>query len=274
MENVHVLDKWFKLDKLPTTLCAGCGNGIVFQSLARALEKTGVDQNDVIVVTGVGCSSRANIFMDVTGPQTTHGRPIAFATGMKMTNPRLKVIVVAGDGDATSIGGNHFIQACRRNIDMTIIVCNNSNYGMTGGQYSATTPTDSYTKTSVYGHIEPNFDVCALAQGAGATYVARSTTYHVNGLVNQIAAALDHKGLSVVEAMCDCVTLFGRLNKRGTPADMILRWKDVCVPVERAKAMTQEELAGKLVIGKLYENNTIPEYTEQYAKLIERARGN
>ena len=272
MERYNVLDKYFKQDKLPTTLCAGCGNGIVFQSLARALESCGIDQNNVIVVTGVGCSSRANIFMDVTGPQTTHGRPIAFATGIKMANPKLKVIVVAGDGDATSIGGNHFIHACRRNIDITVIMCNNSNYGMTGGQYSATTPTGSYTKTSVYGHMEPNFNVCKLAEGAGATYVARCTTYHVNEMVKLMAGALEHKGLSVVEAMCDCVSLYGRLNKLGTPADMVLRWKDICVSKSKAEQMGADERAGKLIIGKLYENNELPEYTEQYAKLIERAK--
>ena len=126
-------------------------------------------------------------------------------------------------------------------------MCNNSNYGMTGGQYSATTPTGSYTKTSVYGHMEPNFNVCKLAEGAGATYVARCTTYHVNEMVKLMAGALEHKGLSVVEAMCDCVSLYGRLNKLGTPADMVLRWKDICVSKSKAEQMGADELAGKLI---------------------------
>jgi 2-oxoglutarate ferredoxin oxidoreductase subunit beta len=268
----HVLDKFFKYDKLPTTLCPGCGNGIVFQALARAIDKLGYSHDEIIVFTGVGCASRACVFMDVTGAQTIHGRPITFATGAKMANPNLKVFVVAGDGDATSIGGNHFIHACRRNIDLNIIVCNNSNYGMTGGQYSASTPTGSMTKTSVLGHIEPCFDVCKLAEGAGATFVARSTTYHIGQMVDLIVKGAQHKGVSVIDAMCDCPTQYGRFNKLGDAAGMIKRWKDVSVGVEKAKNLSDDELKDKIVIGKLYENTELPEFTERYAELVSRAK--
>lgn len=271
-ENVHVFDRYLRQDKLPHMWCAGCGNGIVLNSLIRAVDRTGVDQNDVVVVAGIGCSSRANGYTDFCGAHTNHGRAIAYATGIKMHNPKLKVIVVTGDGDCTSIGGNHFIHAARRNIDLTVVVFNNNNYGMTGGQYSPTTPNGAKTKTSVYGNMEPNFDICELAKGSGATYVARATTYHVTSMINYLTKALDHKGLSVVEAICDCPTLFGRVNKLGNATAMMLRHKELSVPVEKARSMSPEELKGKLVIGEFINSDERPEYTAQYEQLIQKAK--
>lgn len=272
MSDVHVFDKFLRKDKLPHIWCSGCGNGIVMNALLRAIEKTGVDQNNVVVVAGIGCSSRANGYMDFCGLHTNHGRALAYATGVKMQNPDLKVIVVTGDGDCTSIGGNHFIHACRRNIDITAVVFNNSNYGMTGGQYSPTTPTDSKTKTSVYGNIDTPFDICKLAEASGASYVARSTTYHATMLASQLQEAITHKGFSVVEAICDCPTLYGRFNKLGDAATMLLQQKERAVDIKTAGNMTEEELFGKLVVGKFVQNTDRPEYTEQYEALISKVK--
>ena len=272
-EKKHVFDKYMLTEKLPHMWCPGCGNGIVLQAIIRAIDKAGLGQNNVVIVDGIGCSSRANGYTDFCGIQANHGRAIAYATGIKMHDPRLDVIVITGDGDCTSIGGNHFIHGARRNIDLTVICFNNSNYGMTGGQFSPATPEGSITKTSVYGSIEPQFDVCTLAEAAGATYVARSTTYHAQQLTALITKAILHKGFSVVEAECDCTSLFGRLNKRGTPADMLLRWRDIAVPVEKARDMSEEELAGKLLIGEFVDRTDREEYTRRYARLIEKAQG-
>ncbi|MDR1125794.1 MAG: 2-oxoacid:ferredoxin oxidoreductase subunit beta [Deltaproteobacteria bacterium] len=268
----HIFDKYLRREKLPHMWCPGCGNGIVTQALLRAIEAAGAAQDEVVIVSGVGCSSRANGYLDFCGIHTTHGRPIAFATGVKMASPRLKVIVITGDGDCASIGGNHFIHAARRNIDLTVVVYNNSNYGMTGGQYSPTTPLGSLSKTSPLGNIEPHFDVCSLAGAAGATYVARSSTYHVQALIRQLTAAVRHNGFAVVEAMCDCPTLYGRLNRQGDAAAMLLRWKEICLPREKARSASPEELEGKIVIGEFVNSAERPEYTASYDQLIQQAK--
>ena len=269
----HVFDKYLRQDKLPHIWCAGCGNGIVTNALIRAIEKSGLQQDDVVIVAGIGCSSRANGYLDFCGLHTNHGRALAYATGVKMANLKLKVIVVTGDGDCTSIGGNHFIHACRRNLDITTIVYNNSNYGMTGGQFSPTTPTGSRTKTSVYGNIDTPFDICELAKASGATYVSRATTYHVTMLIQQMTEAIQHKGFSVVEAACSCPTLFGRLNKQGNAPQMMQRLKDDAVMLQQTEKMTEHELQGKLVIGKFVERTDRPEYSARYAELIETVQG-
>lgn len=271
-QEVHVIDKYMLANKLPHMWCSGCGNGIVLNSLIRAIDRTDVNQDDIILVAGIGCSSRANGYTDFCGLHTNHGRAIAYASGVKMHNPKLKVIVVTGDGDCTSIGGNHFIHACRRNIDMTVVVFNNNNYGMTGGQYSPTTPIDSKTKTSVYGNIEPPFDVCNLAKSAGATYVARSTTYNVNALTNYLEKAINHNGFSVVEAICDCPTLYGKNNKLGDATAMLKLQKEASITIEKAQQLSEEELIGKIVVGEFINNQTRQEYTSKYEQLIEKVK--
>ena len=272
MSTVHVFDKFLRQNKLPHIWCSGCGNGIVMNALLRAIDKTDVDQNDVVVVAGIGCSSRANGYMDFCGLHTNHGRALAYASGVKMHNPKLKVIVVTGDGDCTSIGGNHFIHACRRNIDIITVVFNNSNYGMTGGQYSPTTPTNTKTKTSVLGNVDTPFDICKLAEAAGASYVARSTTYHATMLVKQLEEAILHKGFSVVEAICDCSTLYGRFNELGDAPAMLLEHKERAVDAAKAASMSEEELQGKIVIGKFVARTDRTEYTDQYEGLINLAK--
>lgn len=267
----HVYDRYLRQDKLPHIWCSGCGNGIVTNALIRAVDKAGIDPDQVVVIAGVGCSSRANGYLNFCGLHTNHGRPLAYATGVKMANPKLHVIVVTGDGDCASIGGNHFIHACRRNLDITPVIYNNDNYGMTGGQYSPTTPTGAKSKTTVYGNIDAPFDLCQLAQAAGATYVARSTVYHVQMLTDQITKGLQHKGFSVIEAMSSCPTLFGRLNKLGGPAEMLQHFKDQSIMLAQARKLQPEEIAGKLVLGTFVNRTDRPEYAAQYEQLKKAA---
>ena len=195
-------------------------------SLIKALSNLGYDKDKVCIVSGIGCSSRAPGYMDFNTLHTTHGRALAFATGIKLANPDLKVIVISGDGDATAIGGNHLIHACRRNIDITTIVFNNNIYGMTGGQYSPTTPTNELGTTAPHGNIDKPFDVAALAGAAGATYTARTTAYHAMQMTKLIEKALDHNGFSLVEAISICPTYYGRKNKKGSAVDMMNFLKD------------------------------------------------
>jgi 2-oxoglutarate ferredoxin oxidoreductase subunit beta len=269
--DIDVIDKYMRTSKLPHIWCPGCGNGIVVNALIRAMNNLDLKPEETVIVSGIGCSSRTTGYVNTCGLHSVHGRALAYATGIKMYRPELKVIALMGDGDCTSIGGNHWIHAARRNIDITAVVFNNDNYGMTGGQYSPTTPVGSKTKTSPYGHMEPPFDICNLSKSAGATYVARSTTYHVNTLIKYLENALSHKGFSMVEAICDCPTLYGRMNKKGNPAQMLLSQKERAVPVNIAQTMSEEELRGKVVVGEFI-NIQRPEYTEQYMNIIRKAQ--
>ena len=180
----HIINKYFRPGRLPHIWCPGCGNGIILGSIAKAIDKLGLDQDTTSIVSGIGCSSRSSGYLDFNTVHTAHGRALTFATGIKLAKPDLNVIVCTGDGDATAIGGNHFIHAARRNIDLTVILFNNNIYGMTGGQYSPMTPPNSKATTAPYGTIEPAFDIVGLAKGAGATFVARTTTYHVQQMVD------------------------------------------------------------------------------------------
>ncbi|HAL87211.1 MAG TPA: 2-oxoacid:ferredoxin oxidoreductase subunit beta [Deferribacteraceae bacterium] len=255
--------KYLRAGKIPHIWCPGCGYGIIMKSLIRAIDATGIDKDDIVLTSGIGCASRLPGYMDFNTLHTTHGRSLAFATGVKVANPKLKVIALGGDGDMTAIGGNHFIHACRRNIDITCFVFNNYIYGMTGGQYSPTTPKNSKATTAPYGNADNQFDIAQLAIGAGATFVARTTTYHAVPMEKLIKQALDHKGFSVVEIMAGCPTGYGRKNKQGSPANMILWQKENAVPANKAKEMSEEEMAGKFAIGVLHEVQKT-EYVEAY----------
>lgn len=270
MSNIY--SKYLVEKKLPTMWCPGCGNGIVLQAIIRAIDEMDLDLDKVVFVSGIGCSSRAVNYLNFDCMHTNHGRAIAFATGIKMANPELKVIVITGDGDCASIGGNHLIHAARRNIDLTVICMNNSNYGMTGGQYSPTTPLDSITKTSVYGSYEPPFDLCELTQSAGATYVARACTYLPVQMKDLIKKAINHHGLSFVDCASDCPSLYGRLNRLGDAAKMMLNWKDRLVSVKQAEKMSSEELTNKVIWGEFVNNSDRKEYTDVYKENIRRAK--
>jgi len=262
-------EKYLRKNKFPLIWCAGCGHGIVLKAMLRAIDRVNLDKNNVVVVSGIGCSSRAPGYLDFNTLHTTHGRAIAFATGVKIANPKLDVIVITGDGDATAIGGNHYIHAARRNIDLTVILFNNNIYGMTGGQVSPTTPRSMKASTAVYGNIEHPFNISGLAEAAGASFVARGTVYDAIKLDRMIEKAIRKKGFSVVEAISTCPTAFGRRNRIGRPADMIHWIKDNSVSIEKSKQMTADELRDKIITG-IFVDVEKPEFTAEYAALRER----
>ncbi len=262
---------YFRKDRLPHIWCPGCGHGTITGALVRAIDRLGLDKNKVCLVSGIGCSSRAVGYLDFDTLHTAHGRAIAFATGIKLARPDLKVIVMTGDGDCAAIGGNHFIHAARRNIDITTVVMNNNIYGMTSGQYSPMTPRGMTGTTAPYGNLEHAFDLCELAKAAGASYVARSTSFHVPLLVDLIEKAIQVKGFSVVEAITQCPTYLGRKNKIGSAVDMLGWIKDSTVNVKAAAAMSPDRTAGKLLIGELH-NKPSAEYTAEYTELIHRVQ--
>ncbi|WP_347487968.1 2-oxoacid:ferredoxin oxidoreductase subunit beta [Desulfoscipio sp. XC116] len=264
------LERYLRIEKFPHIWCPGCGNGIVLGSMLRAVKRLDLDQDQTVIVGGIGCSSRAVGYLDFNTLHTTHGRAIAFATGIKMARPDLKVIVITGDGDATAIGGNHFIHAARRNIDITLLLFNNSIYGMTGGQYSPLTPVNKKATTAPYGVIEPSFDIAELARVAGASYVGRSTTYHSSLLTGLIMEGIENKGFSLVEAVTACPTAYGRRNSMKDGLEMLLWQKENAVQIQQAKKMNPEELAGKIIIGRLH-SQAAPEYTDMYEQLINRS---
>lgn len=265
--SAHVQD-YLRMNKMPHIWCPGCGTGIALGAVVRAVHNMGYDRNNVMLITGIGCSARTNAIVDFNTFQTTHGRAISFATGFKLARPEMKVIVITGDGDGSGIGGNHLIHTCRRNIDITQVLINNSIYGMTGGQYSPLTPTGKIATTAPYGMVEPAFDVCKLTEGAGATYVARSTVYHVTLLEKLVTNALDHEGYSFVEAVTQCPIGYGRRNKMKTPVEMMKWQKEHAVNIKAAGSMTPEQLEGKFVIGE-FVNKKAPEYSKAYREIIE-----
>lgn len=254
---------------LPHIWCAGCGNGIVLGSLARALAALELPRHKVVVVTGIGCWGKADDYFATNALHGTHGRALAFATGIKAARPELTVVVLMGDGDGATIGGNHLIHAARRNIDLTAIVVNNKNYGMTGGQVSATTPFGAITSTTTYGNPERDFDLCRLVDAAGANYVARSTVYHVTQLDRLIQEGIQKKGFSFIEVMSPCPTHFGRRNKLGQAVEMMEMLRKQAVPANTPAA--QKELPeGAFLIGKLRERN-IPDFNTAYEEIRQKA---
>ncbi len=260
--------EYLRQAKFPHIWCAGCGNGIVMGAIIRAIDSQGLDPKKTVIVSGIGCSSRAPGYMNFDTLHTAHGRALAFATGVKMAKPELNVIVISGDGDSSAIGGNHLIHACRRNIDITMIIINNNIYGMTSGQYSPLTPTGALATTAVYGNIDRTFDLMGLTGGAGATYCARATVYHVPQLKTYIENGLKNKGFSVIEAVSTCPTYFGRRNKVGDAAKMIHWVKENSEMLK--KDVTEYEKP--FVVGE-FVKKTAPEYTESYEKVIEKAGG-
>jgi 2-oxoglutarate ferredoxin oxidoreductase subunit beta len=257
--------------KFPNVWCSGCGIGIVMAALIRAVDRMELNKDDVAVVSGIGCTGRMPVYMDFNTMHTTHGRALAFATGLKLAQPRLNVIVVMGDGDALAIGGNHFIHSARRNINLTAIVVNNSIYGMTGGQYSPTTPMNLLASTAPYGNIEQPMQICDLAIAAGASFVARSTVYHAIELDHMIEQAINKQGFSLIEAVSYCHTTFGRINKLGSAVDMMRMLKEKSMSISAADKLSPEERSGKIVRGVLY-NQDKPEFTMLYDEVIERAQ--
>jgi 2-oxoglutarate ferredoxin oxidoreductase subunit beta len=258
--------------RFPHLWCAGCGIGIVMGSILRSVQKLELNQDDVAVISGIGCTGRMPVYMDFNTMHTTHGRALAFATGLKLAQPQMEIIVVMGDGDALAIGGNHFIHAARRNIDLTAIVVNNNIYGMTGGQSSPTTPLDALSSTAPYGHIEQPFPICELAMAAGASFVARSTVYHVNELDKLVERAVRKQGFSALEVVSYCHTTFGRANQLKSPVEMMRLLKDNSVTIRAAEKLGEDPNGARIVRG-VFRDEEKPEFTELYDQVIERAQG-
>lgn len=260
-----------KNKKFPTIWCSGCGLGVIMGALIRAIDHLGLEKDQVALVAGIGCTARMPVYMDFNTLHTTHGRALAFATGLKIARPDMKVIAIMGDGDALAIGGNHFIHAARRNIGITALVVNNSIYGMTGGQYSPTTPVGMRATTAPYGNVEPPFPICDLAIAAGASYVARSTAFHALELDKYLSEAIANEGFSLVEAVSYCHTTYGRINKLGTAAEMMRSLKDNSVPKSSFDKLSPDEQQAntKIVRGVLQKKNR-PEYTQIYDLLVQQ----
>ncbi len=263
----QLTQEFLRTKKLPHIWCPGCGNGIVTAALVRAIERADFDQRDVVIVSGIGCSSRAAGYLNFNTLHTTHGRALAFATGLKLSRPELKLFVIMGDGDCSAIGGNHFIHSARRNIDLNAIVVNNHIYGMTGGQHSPLTPPGKKATTAPHGTLEREFNLLDLARGAGATFGARGNAAQPRQLEQLITRASDHKGFAVVEALSPCPIAYGRRNKLGGPADMLKALKDKSISIERAAGKEESELEGKTITGVIYQDD-VPEYTAEYYRSI------
>ncbi len=251
LEQEHSISSYLREDRMPHIWCPGCGLGTALYCFLSGLRKSGLLLDKVVMVSGIGCTGRAAGYVKLDSFHTTHGRAIPFATGLKLANPGLKVVVFSGDGDLTAIGGNHFIHAARRNIDMTVICVNNFNFGMTGGQMGPTTPLTARTPTSPYGNFEQPFNVPYLATASGAVYVARWTVMHVRRLEQAVTEALLKKGFSLVEVISPCPTVYGRMNRKPTGLDQMRHYRENSIIRHGADPKDVDiDLDGKIIVGK------------------------
>ncbi len=270
MDAEHPIDNIIRTERIPHVWCPGCGIGTSVNCFARALEKTELDLDKVCVVSGIGCTGRVAGYVKLDSFHTTHGRGIPFAVGLKLANPELNVVVYSGDGDLTAIGGNHFIHAARRNIDITVVCVNNFIYGMTGGQVAPTTPLGSTTSTSPFGNLEHPFNIPHLAAASGAVYVARWTSLHVKRLEKSMIEALTKPGFTVVEVISPCPTVYGRRNKLGDGMHMLNFFHDNCeIRHGEDPANVAIDKIGKIIVGKFIDIDK-PTYTQQVQALIAR----
>ncbi len=261
---------------MPHIWCEGCGNGILLNGFIEALEELQLDTDKIVVVSGIGCIGRIAGYVNVDSFHTTHGRALPLATGVKLANPDLKVVVISGDGDLFAIGGNHFIHASRRNMDIKVICANNFNYGMTGGQYGPTTPLKSWTTTTPYGNIEHPFNLVQLAAASGAVYVARWTTLQVRQLKNSVKRAIQKEGFSFIEVVSPCPELYGRYNKLGSPIDVMKRYKSIS-QVQHGSDPAKSEITPDRIITGEFVNVEKPSYgrllREMTTKVQEKLEG-
>ena len=247
----HPLRKFTRPQVTKTTNCPGCGNGIIIQAILRAIDELGLSMDDFVFVAGIGCSGwiPSPLFAADT-MHTTHGRPIAYATGVKAALPDKNVFVASGDGDLSAIGGNHLIHAARRNINLTVVLVNNGIYGMTGGQTAPTSPRGLTTITSPYGNVEHPFDISSLVASAGASYVARWTTYQPRQMTKSIKKGIEKKGFALIEAFSQCPVQYGRASKLGKSVEILKHFKDNSIKIDKAATMAPHELEGKIVVGE------------------------
>jgi 2-oxoglutarate ferredoxin oxidoreductase subunit beta len=272
-EEPHPMESLLRMERIPHIWCPTCGIGTAVTAFATALEKLEWDLDKVCVVSGIGCTGRVAGYMRLDSFHTTHGRPVAFATGVKLGNPDLKVVVVSGDGDLIAIGGNHFIHAARRNIDMTVICVNNFIYAMTGGQVAPTTPITGYATTSPYGNFEQPFNIPHLAESCGAVYVARWTALHVRRLTTAIKEALEKPGFSVVEVITPCANYWGRINRLGTGLDLLKFYHDNAVIKHGEDTRNLDiEFQKPIVVGKFIDRER-PTFLDGYNKRLTEVLG-
>ncbi len=266
-----IREKYLRKEMLPTIFCPGCGIGSALQYTLRAIDDLGMNPDEIVWVSGIGCSSRVPGYVNFDGLHTTHGRALAFATGIKLANPDLKIIAFMGDGDTSAIGGNHFIHAIRRNLDVTVILINNFTYGMTGGQVAPTTLRGLKGTTAPYGQFENPFDIAGLAVAAGANYVARWSVFNYIQGINSIKKALQKEGFTLVEFLSPCPVSFGRRNRMKTAPELLRWYQRITVPLNKAKKMPPEELEGKVVIGEFVDRDR-PGLIKAYREYIKRAK--
>ena len=245
------IEKYLRQDRMPHIWCPGCGIGSVLGCFLRAVDRSQINPDKIAVVSGIGCTGRVAGYVKLDSFHTTHGRAIPFATGLKLANPELSVVVFSGDGDLVAIGGNHLIHAARRNIDMTIICVNNFNYGMTGGQVGPTAPFQARTTTTPYGNFEPPFNLPYLVAASGAPYVARWTVIHLRQLESSIVEAMTHPGFNFIEVIGPCPPVYGRMNKEPTGMDSLHSYQQKSVIRNAADPKDAGiELNGPIVVGK------------------------
>jgi 2-oxoglutarate ferredoxin oxidoreductase subunit beta len=272
-ELVHPLHRFIRPSVTHTTFCPGCGDGTIVQSILSAIDGLGMDLDDFIFVSGIGCAAWIpSPFFNADVLHTTHGRPIAFGFGIKMGLPEKKVMVVSGDGDLVAIGGNHLIQNARRNVEMVVLCVNNGIYGMTGGQAAPTTPMGIRTTTTPYGTVENTFNISRLVAASGASFVACWTTAHPKQLTNSIKKAIQKKGFAFIEVFSQCPIQFGRKTGVGSAVQMLEDYKKRSISVKEAAKLSEEELKDKIVIGELVDLEK-PEMLEEVKKMKDRARG-
>jgi len=266
-------DKYLRLEKMPTLWCWGCGDGVILKATIRAIDKMGWKQDDVCVVSGIGCSGRFSSYVDFNTVHTTHGRTIAYATGIKLANPDKHVICVAGDGDALAIGGNHTIHGCRRNFDINFIIINNFIYGLTNSQTSPTTPQGFWTVSQKAGNIDPTFNASNLAIAAGASFVGRETMLDPKKLERLLVKAFEHKGFSFIEVLSNCHINLGRKNKMASAMEN-LNWIDsITVAKSKYDKMSEEERLNLLPTGVLHHNTEAREYCDMYQEIKDVHQG-
>ena len=265
-------DEYLRVDKMPTLWCWGCGDGVILKSVVRAIEKVGWNMDDVCVVSGIGCSGRFSSYINCNTVHTTHGRTIAYATGIKLANPDKKVIVVAGDGDGLAIGGNHTIHGCRRNIDLNFILINNFIYGLTNSQISPTTPQGMWCVSAKNGNIDPTFDACKLAIGAGASFVARESMLDPKKLEKVFVQGFQHKGFSFFDVLSNCHVNLGRKNKMNNAMENLAWIDSITVSKKKYDELSEEEQLNKLPTGVLRQVEQA-EYCDLYEKVIAAAQG-
>lgn len=262
-EVMHPFMKYLRSEMIPHIWCPGCGNGIVLNCFVHALDELQKDLDKLVVVSGIGCIGRTAGYVNADSFHTTHGRAVAFGTGVKLANPELEVVVISGDGDLFAIGGNHFIHAARRNIGLKVICANNFNYGMTGGQQGPTTPLEALTTTTPYGNIEHPFNLVHLAAASGAAYVARWTTLHVRRLTMSIKKMLQKEGFCFIEVISPCPEIFARRNKMRTPLE-VMEWYKRASVVENFSDPSKAEISPqKLVVGEFVDVEKV-----SYEKLL------